>query len=158
MRGTPIVVPPPQASGLSVSKTFYSFTGGPVNLASLKQGDRVIVLVQGSSSRGQTTALAVDDALPAGFEIETTLSPDDAETGPFKFLGKLTTASVQEARDDRYMAAMSLPGNSHFAFAYVARAVTPGEFFLPGAQAIDMYHSAVFGRSGSGRLVVAAGP
>ena len=158
VRGTPIVVPPPQASGLSVSKTFFSFTGGPVNLASLKQGDRVIVLVQGSSSRGQTTALAVDDALPAGFEIETTLSPDDAETGPFKFLGKLTTASVQEARDDRYMAAMSLPGNSHFAFAYVARAVTPGEFFLPGAQAIDMYHSAVFGRSGSGRLVVAAGP
>ncbi|HEX7759717.1 MAG TPA: alpha-2-macroglobulin [Caulobacteraceae bacterium] len=158
VRGTPIATPTSETAGLSVTKTFYGFTGGPVNLASLKQGDRVIVLVRGDSSRGQTTALAVDDALPAGFEIETTLSPDDAQTGPFKFLGKLTTASVQEARDDRYMAAMSLPGHGHFALAYVARAVTPGDFFLPSAQAIDMYHAAVFGRSSPGRLVVAAGP
>jgi len=158
VRGTPIAPPPAEASGLSVSKTFYSFAGGPVNLATLKQGDRVIVLLKGHSSRGQTTAMAVDDALPAGFEIETTLSPDDAETGPFKFLGKLTTASVQEARDDRYMAAMSLPGNGDFAFAYVARAVTPGDFYLPGAQALDMYHASVFGHSAGGRMQVAAGP
>jgi uncharacterized protein YfaS (alpha-2-macroglobulin family) len=157
VRGTPLRVPPPESDGLSVTKTFYSFSGGAVNLASLKQGDRVIVLVSGHSSKGHSTALAVNDALPAGFEIETTLSPDDAQSGPFKFLGKLSSASVQEARDDRFVATMSLPGNDNFAFAYVARAVTPGEFFLPGAEAIDMYHASVFGHSQAGRLVVAPG-
>ena len=53
---------------------------------------------------------------------------------------------------------MDLGGGSTFAFAYVARAVTPGEFFLPGAQAVDMYHPAVAGRTAASRLVVAAGP
>ncbi len=114
--------------------------------------------IAGVSSRGQTVAMAVNDALPAGFEIETLLGPDDAQTGPFKFLGTLTSPDVQESRDDRYVAAMDLGGGKSFAFAYVARAVTPGEFFLPGTQAIDMYHPAVAGRSASGRLVVAAGP
>jgi uncharacterized protein YfaS (alpha-2-macroglobulin family) len=155
VRGTPLTVPAAESAGLSVTKTYYSFSGGPVDLANLRQGDRVIVLVKGTSSRGQTTSLAIDDPLPAGWEIETTLSPDDAQSGPFKFLGTLTTASVQEARDDRFVAAMQLPGNGNFAFAYVARAVTPGDFFLPGAQAIDMYHASIFGHSQAGRLVVA---
>ncbi|HZZ37003.1 MAG TPA: alpha-2-macroglobulin, partial [Caulobacteraceae bacterium] len=158
VRGTPIYAPPAEASGISVSKSFYSMGGAPVDLASVRQGERVIVRVAGVSSRGQTMSMAVNDALPAGFEIETLLGPDDAQSGPFKFLGTLTSPDVQEARDDRYVAAMDLGGGKSFAFAYVARAVTPGEFFLPGVQAVDMYHPAVAGRSASGRLTVAAGP
>jgi hypothetical protein len=50
----------------------------------------VIVLVSGRSMQARSTALVVDDALPAGFEIETTLGADDAQNGPFKFLGELT--------------------------------------------------------------------
>ncbi|HEY5071390.1 MAG TPA: alpha-2-macroglobulin [Caulobacteraceae bacterium] len=154
VRGTPIQAPGASSSGLSVTKTFYSMTGGSVNLAGLKQGDRLIVRVSGQSAQGRTLALAVNDALPAGLEIETTLGPDDAKTGPFKFLGELTTADVQESRDDRYVAALSLGGSKPFAFAYVARAVTPGDFFLPGAEALDMYHRSISGRTASGRLVV----
>jgi uncharacterized protein YfaS (alpha-2-macroglobulin family) len=92
----------------------------------------VIVLVSGRSMQARSTALVVDDALPAGFEIETTLGADDAQNGPFKFLGELTGPDVQESRDDRFIAALDLAGNKPFAMAYVARAVTPGEFFLPG--------------------------
>ena len=83
--------------------------------------------------------LVIDDALPAGFEIETVLGPDDAKDGPFKFLGELSAADAQETRDDRYVAAIDLPGGKPFAVAYVARAVTPGDFYLPGAEARDMY-------------------
>ncbi len=113
----------------------------------------------------------VDDALPAGFEIDSTLTPDDGDTaadadntvgsedrskakGPFAFLGALTQASVQERRDDRYVAAFTLPGNKSFAFAYVARAVTPGDFFLPGATAGDMYKPAVTARTGARRVKI----
>ncbi len=77
------------------------------------------------------------------------------ENGPYKFLGVLSDASAQESRDDRYVAAVTLAGNKPFAFAYVARAVTPGDFFLPGAEALDMYHPGVAARSSAGRLAVA---
>ncbi len=86
------------------------------------------------------------------------LSDDGKGGGPFRFLGKLTPTSVQEARDDRYVASMTLEGNKPFAVAYVARAVTPGDFFLPGAEARDMYHPGVAARTAAGRVRISAGP
>lgn len=51
---------------------------------------------------------------------------------------------------------MTVQGGQSFAVAYVARAVTPGGFFLPGVEARDMYHPGVFARSAAGRLSVQA--
>ena len=99
----------------------------------------------------------IDDALPAGFEVETVLGPEDAQKGPFKFLGTLSATGVQEARDDRYVAALTVEGRKGFAVAYVARAVTPGDFFLPGVEVRDMYRPAVSARSAPGRTRIAAG-
>jgi len=157
VRGTTTAAPDPQSSGVSVGKRFFAMRGGAVDPASLRQGDRVVVLVSGRSMQGRTVSLVVDDALPAGWEIETVLSPEDAKDGPFRFLGELSGVDVQEARDDRYIAALDLAGNQSFAMAYVARAVTPGDFFLPAAEARDMYRPSVNARSGSGRTTIAAG-
>jgi len=158
VRGTPTAAPGASANGLFISKRLLTMSGGAVDPATIRQGDRVIILVSGRSMQARSTALVVDDALPAGFEIETTLGADDAQGGPYKFLGELTGADVQESRDDRFIAAMDLEGNKPFALAYVARAVTPGEFFLPGAVAKDMYRPAIQARSESGRTVIAPGP
>jgi uncharacterized protein YfaS (alpha-2-macroglobulin family) len=157
IRGTPIAPPGAETHGLTIEKTYYSYSGGAVDLANVKQGDRIIVRVAGGSQQGRTVALAVDDALPAGFEIESVLGPDDTDKGPFKFLGTLTTPSTQESRDDRYVAALQLGGHQTFAVAYVVRAVTPGDFYLPGVQALDMYHADVEARSAGGRTVIAPG-
>lgn len=156
--GAPIAAPSAASNGLTLQKRMLSFTGGAVDAGALTQGDRVIVIVSGRSQQARTTALVVDDALPAGFEIETVLGPDDAQSGPFRFLGELSVADVQEARDDRYVAALDLPGREDFAFAYVARAVTPGDFLLPGAEAEDMYRPQVNARTGTGRVAIAPGP
>lgn len=156
--GAPTAPPAAQQNGLSLSKRLVSFTGGAVDPAALHQGDRVIVVVSGRSAQARTLALVVDDPLPAGFEIETVLGPDDAQNGPFRFLGQLSAADVQESRDDRYVAAMDLAGKANFSFAYVARAVTPGEFLLPGAQARDMYRPALNARTAAGRIGIAPGP
>jgi len=156
VRGTTIASPDPESSGVSVDKRFYTMTGGSIDPAALTQGDRVIVLVSGRSAQGRTVPLVIDDALPAGWEIETTLSPEDAKEGPFKFLGELTGMDAQEARDDRYIAAVDLPGNRAFAVAYVVRAVTPGDFFLPAPEVRDMYRPSVNARGGGGRTVIAA--
>lgn len=156
--GTPVAAPAAEQNGISLSKRLVGFDGGSVDVGSLIQGQRVIVVVSGRSSQARSMALVVDDPLPAGFEIETVLGPDDAQSGPFKFLGTLSSADVQEARDDRYVAALDLAGRSDFAFAYVARAVTAGDFLLPGAQAKDMYRPSLNARTGAGRTVIAPGP
>jgi len=153
--GTPVTPPPAEQNGLSLAKRLVGFTGGEVDPARVRQGDRVIVLVSGRSSQARSMALVIDDPLPAGFEIETVLGPDDAQNGPFRFLGELTAADVQESRDDRYVAALDLPGKSSFAFAYVARAVTPGDFLLPGAQARDMYRPSLNARTAATRTAIA---
>ncbi len=153
--GTPITAPDAEQHGVSVEKTYFTYAGAPVDLAQVKQGDRIIVRIAGGSQQGRTVALAVDDALPAGFEIESVLGPDDADKGPFKFLGSLTTPKAQESRDDRYVAALDLAGGKTFALAYVLRAVTPGDFYAPGAEILDMYHAGVNARTAGGRTDIA---
>jgi uncharacterized protein YfaS (alpha-2-macroglobulin family) len=157
VRGTSLGAPPSSSSGVTVQKTLYTLNGGAAPLEGLSQGARVIVRLSGQSLQGQSMLAVVDDALPAGFEIETVLGPEDAQDGPFKFLGKLTSVSVQEKRDDRYVAAMNLEGRKDFAVAYVARATTPGDFLLPGAEARDMYRPAVNARTAAGRVRIAPG-
>ena len=155
--GAPVAAPAASANGVSLSKQLFTFRGETANPEALRQGDRVIVLVSGRSNQARTTALVVDDPLPAGFEVETVLGEADAKDGPFKFLGKLSAASVQEARDDRFVAAMALEGHKEFAFAYIARAVTPGEFLLPGAEARDMYRPSIAARTSARRTAISPG-
>ena len=65
--------------------------------------------------------------------------------------------SLQEKRDDRYVAAFRLEGGRPFVLAYVVRAVTPGDFFLPGAEARNMYRPAISAHTAAGRLRIAGG-
>ena len=62
-----------------------------------------------------------------------------------------TTLIGFEASD---IASAELQGKQGFAVAYVARAVTPGDFYLPGAVARDMYHPAVFAQSAGRRAKI----
>jgi uncharacterized protein YfaS (alpha-2-macroglobulin family) len=156
--GAPVSAPPPASDGLTAGKTFFTLKGEYANPAALRQGARLIVLVQGHSLQARTTQLVVDDALPAGWEIESVLSQDDAgDKGPFKFLGKLSDAQLHEARDDRFVGSMALAGGKDYAFAYVVRAVTPGDFLLPGVEVRDMYRPTVVARTPAHRTTIAAG-
>ena len=162
VRGVPTSSPPAQSQGLAVETHVYTMNGAPADLGHLTQGQRVIVLIKGASRQERSSSVVIDDALPAGFEIETALGPDDAEgdgekgssNGPYKFLGRLVAPDAQESRDDRYVAAFKVQGAKDFAVAYVARAVTAGEFYLPGAEAHDMYRPALYARSSGGHASI----
>ena len=158
VRGTTLRAPEPASAGLTLAKAWFTRAGQTADPEHARQGDRIIVRLSGHSAEARTITLAVNDALPAGFEVEAVLSPADAKDGPYKFLGELTPAGAQEARDDRYVASMTLGGGKDFAVAYVARAVTPGDYFRPGAEAFDMYHAGVQARTAPGRLTVSAAP
>lgn len=63
---------------------------------------------------------------------------------------------MAEARDDRFVAAVDVRGRKRFTLAYVVRAITPGEFVMPGAVIEDMYRPGEFARTDVTRVSIAA--
>ncbi|MDZ4762719.1 MAG: alpha-2-macroglobulin [Alphaproteobacteria bacterium] len=155
-RGSPASAPPPAADGLTVDKQLWTPSGQAINGSAFTQGDRVIIAISAASSEARQTPLIIADLLPAGFEIEAVLRPEDAgATGPYRFLGELDIPNIAEARDDRFVAAIDLFDREAATLAYMVRAVTPGEFSMPGAVAEDMYRPDTFGRTPARTITVA---
>jgi uncharacterized protein YfaS (alpha-2-macroglobulin family) len=141
---------------LVADKQLWTPGGQQINGTSFRQGDRIIVAISAAASQARTTPLIVADLLPAGFEIEAVLRPEDAgATGPYRFLGELTLPNIAEARDDRFVAALDLFDRRPEKVAYMVRAVTPGTFTMPGVVAEDMYRPDTFSRTTSGTIEIA---
>ena len=162
--GTPGAALPPASDGLTLSKSIWSMSGTPADVSSLHQNDRVIVEVSGQMPNNVYHQMGVIDLLPAGLEIEQPLKGDDAKAYPF--LGTLTDASRQDARDDRFVAAFDIGQRYRplrpkgpepaptFHIAYIARAVSVGRFTLPAADAVDMYAPAIHARTAMGQMTI----
>jgi len=156
-RGAPDGPPPTAAEDLRLEKRITDTVGRPIN-STVAQGDRLVIALTVRPQRVALASYVIADLLPAGFEIEAVLNPEDAgPNGPYAFLGELDRPDIAEARDDRFVAAFEArrtPNGAPVRLAYLVRAVTPGEFALPGAVAEDMYKPQVFARTGSGRITV----
>ncbi|MFC7543135.1 hypothetical protein ACFQU2_31820 [Siccirubricoccus deserti] len=73
------------------------------------------------------------------------------------WLGTLSETVATPALDDRFAAALDLtPEAPEFRLAVRLRAVTAGQFELPGAQLEDMYRPQTFARQATGRITVQA--
>ncbi len=167
LNGPPKAAPPATSSGFNISKRVFTLTGEAADLSALRQGQRVVVLLSGAPEGQRLHPAVLVDLLPAGLEIESVLKPEDgaqrfsyeregARDGPFAWAGKISASRVAEARDDRFVAAADVRGES-FQFGYIARAVTPGAYTMPGAQVEDMYRPGVYGRTAPGRVLIAPG-
>jgi len=158
--GSPTAAPAPASQGFDLSKQIFMRDGRPANPATVKQNDRLVVVLTAGSRSDRVHPAIIADLLPAGFEIEAILTPEDGEnegsSGPYKWVGPIAWTKVSEARDDRYVAAIDLFSRTPVRLAYLVRAVTPGEFVLPGAVIEDMYRPGVFARTGGGRVTIAA--
>jgi hypothetical protein len=154
-RGTPAEAPEPEANLLFARKTIWNADGSPADLSSITQGDRLIVAIEIGNVEQRRAPLIVADLLPAGFEIEAIVQPSEAgENGVYSWLGRIDSARLQEARDDRYVAAVEVYGRRTERYAYSVRAVTPGRFTIPGAVVEDMYRTDVFARTEAGEVVI----
>lgn len=156
--GAPASAPPPVAQGFTVTKRVATRDGRPADLANVRQNDRLVVVISGQAAARRLHPAIVADLLPAGFEIESILNPEDGATrgnsGPYRWVGEISRPRIAEARDDRFVAALDVR-NDRFTLAYVVRAVTPGNFAMPGVVVEDMYKPGVVGRTGTERLTVA---
>ena len=171
VRGSPKDAAPAMANGLTLTKRYFTTDGKPLDPASVPQNRRFIVVLQGASTDHVVHRLALVDLLPAGWEIEGIVKPDQAPD----FLDQITRPRVREARDDRLVVALDIGADAyyyrdwitdedkeadsearkgHFTVAYVVRAVTPGTFTLPEAVVEDMYRPGVMARTAAGRVRV----
>jgi uncharacterized protein YfaS (alpha-2-macroglobulin family) len=147
---------PAESSGYTVSHQVFKPDGTPADLSKVRQTDLLVVVLKGTRKNpGPAARTLIVDLLPAGFEIQNASAPSGDTAGAYSWLKDLSSADYTEARDDRYIAAMDLPGGTaNFALAYVVRAVTPGEFKYPALDVEDMYEPETYGRTAMGRLVV----
>ncbi|MCB2098940.1 MAG: hypothetical protein KDE05_15020, partial [Parvularculaceae bacterium] len=160
--GSPTSPPPALAQGFSLTKRIATRDGQAVDPTAIRQNDRLVIVIAGKADADRLHPAVIADLLPAGFEIEAVLRPEDgaqdgASSGPYKWAGKLSWTKVAEARDDRFVAAIDLYDNRNgFTLAYLVRAVTPGDYVFPGAVIEDMYRPGVFARTAVSKIKISA--
>jgi len=170
--GTPAAAPPPMSQGYQLSVTTYTISGTELDVSKLRQNDRFIVKISGNVDDDARHRTIIDAPLPAGWEIETVTH----DAGDYPFLGPLSKPSVEQAMDDRFIAAVDLGGgwpwlsddsdsvdnpsnnkkslaSNAFAVAYIVRVVTPGTFSRPETVVQDMYRPTEMARTAGGSTV-----
>jgi len=169
VQGTPAIALPAAANGLTLKKTVWTMSGAPADLSAMKQNDRLMVVVEGQMANNFYRQMVALDLLPAGLEIEMPVAGDDGKAYPW--LDTLSDVTVEEARDDRFVAAFTigsqnqekpdpkkpLPPPPTFRLAYIARAVTAGTFVMPAADVSEMYAPAIHARTDMGTIAISAG-
>ena len=165
INGFPKENPEPKATAFTIAKTLYRMDGSKFEGGDIKQGERLIVKLHYTSKIQAARMVVIADMLPAGFEIETILGPKDAllqngKKGVYDWLGKIAEFDITEARDDRFIA--SKRHQRWYKYdkgenaAYIVRAVTPGEFAMPGALIEDMYRAQDLARTAIGKITISS--
>mgnify|MGYP000996617198 FL=1 len=155
------------SAGMSVNKTILALDGTPLNLATMRQNDRAIVVISGQMANNLFREMAVLDLLPAGWEIEGPVRRNEDGSSVYPFLPELAAATSVVARDDRFVSTFTIgstwrssdPNTNQvrpvFTVAYVVRAITPGNFTVPAAQVEDMYAPQIMGRTALSAVTIA---
>jgi uncharacterized protein YfaS (alpha-2-macroglobulin family) len=141
------------AQGYVIERRYVTLDGAPVDATTVETGTRLVAVLRVTPATGGGGRLMIDDALPAGLEID---NPNLLRAGDIAALGWLDPATPEHAefRADRFLAAVDLRDDTPFELAYIVRAVTPGSYHHPAALVEDMYRPALRGTTASGRLTV----
>jgi uncharacterized protein YfaS (alpha-2-macroglobulin family) len=151
--GLPAQPEPADRAGMRVARRFLTLDGQALNLDTLRQGQVFLLVLEGRAETGETHRALLQQGLPAGWEIQSRLPPGEQPGQPF--LGALSDAEAFPALDDRFAAAADLTVERPMVrYAVRVRAVTAGNFELPGAEIQDMYRPGIFARQGVARITV----
>jgi uncharacterized protein YfaS (alpha-2-macroglobulin family) len=128
--------------------------GETLDIARLTVGDRFVAVLEVTPHEQLGARLIIDDPLPAGVEIDNPSLLRSGDVGALDWL-ETTDATHAEFRSDRFIAAVETTSDDKsILLAYVARAVSPGEFHHPAASVEDMYRPTRRARTDTGRLTV----
>ena len=156
LRGVPKVAPPASTDGYAIERHYYTLDGKPANPAEIGQGDRLVVVVEVTPIDSGPARLMIDDPLPAGFEIDNPAILRGGDVAALDWLQLTGEAKHTEFRSDRFLAAVDQGDGETgtWRFAYIVRAVSPGEFVHPAALVQNMYDPSRRGRTAEGRVSI----
>ena len=153
--GVPEVPPEAGGVGYTITRSYYTPEGEALDLSTLRVGDRVVSVLEVRPDRGVAGGrLIIDDALPAGFEIDNANLLREGDIRALDWLRTHDAAEMTEARADRFLAAVDWTSDSPLRLAYIARAVSAGRFHHPAAKVEDMYRPTNRAISATGRVVI----
>ncbi|MBB96016.1 MAG: PAN domain-containing protein [Rhodobacteraceae bacterium] len=152
--GVPEVAPEAGGAGYVITREYYAMDGQRRDPGQWAVGERFVTVLRVSSAEPVGARLIIDDPLPAGFEIDNPSLLRSGDVGALSWLDP-TEADHAEFRSDRFVAAVNSRGGASVTLAYVARAVSPGQFHHPAATVEAMYRPDRRARTGSGRVVIA---
>jgi hypothetical protein len=143
--GTPTRAQPTTRDDLRITRKFYTTDGEPWKGGRLNEGDLLIGAIEVHSNQSMNDALVVD-LVAGGLEVEN-LNLTDAsqwenvtiDGTTLSERGNEATIRFEEYRDDRYVAAIQMYGESTAKLYYLVRAVSPGDYIMPPPTVEDMY-------------------
>ncbi|KIC49601.1 alpha-2-macroglobulin family protein [Tateyamaria sp. ANG-S1] len=150
--GVPAVAPEAGGYGYSISRSAFSMEGTPVD-GPWRIGERRAIVLTITPFEEVGARLIVDDPLPAGIEIDNPRLIRSGDVSGLDWLEQVNTEHA-EFRSDRFLAAVNHTGSNAFRLAYIARAVSPGNFHHPAALVEDMYRAEYRAVTDTGRMVV----
>ncbi|MBL8587259.1 MAG: alpha-2-macroglobulin family protein [Methylobacteriaceae bacterium] len=158
--GNPIVPEPAAEQGYKVERSFYRLGGQKLEGQTVKQNERLVVVLKVTESEARYARLLLVDKLPAGLEIDNPKLVEGGSLEGLDWLKQEVDPAHTEYRDDRFVAAFDRQSrqSAFFSVAYVVRAVAPGRYVLPPAVVEDMYRPERFGRTAFGTFEVTAAP
>ncbi|CUH79831.1 alpha-2-macroglobulin family protein [Tropicibacter naphthalenivorans] len=150
--GVPDVATDATGYGYALSRDYYTLDGQKIS-GPVEAGTRLVAVLTIHPAEKTRARLIVDDALPAGFEID---NPSLLRSGDVRALDWLDTFSAEHAefRSDRFIAALDYGGTKPIRLAYILRAVSPGTFHHPAALVEDMYRPDYRATTASGQVTV----
>ena len=147
--GVPQVAPPAESNGYAITRSYYTLDGQEADPATIGQGDRLVTVLEVQPVDANFARLIIDDPLPAGFEIDNPAILRGGDVAALDWLELTGEAAHTEFRSDRFVAAVNKAADdtNPIRFAYIVRAVSPGEFIHPAAIVEDMYQPERRGRT-----------
>ncbi len=150
--GVPEAAPEAGGVGYTIVRRYLTPEGAEADSDDLRVGDRLVVLLEVRPDRGVAGGrLMIDDALPAGFEIE---NANLLRAGDVAGLAPSADAAMTEARADRFLAAVDWTSGVPLQLAYIVRAVSAGDFHAPAPAVEDMYRPTNRAVGSTGRVTI----
>jgi uncharacterized protein YfaS (alpha-2-macroglobulin family) len=142
------------SSHMTLRQRFFAADGSPLNPRDIRQNATFTMVLEAREPDAVAGATAsVVQGLPGGWEIAGRFG--DGEVAAMPWLGTLSHADAQPASGERFAAIGRVDAEDHvFRVAVRLRAVSLGDFELPGAQAADMYRPDVSAALADGRALV----
>ena len=136
--GVPETPPQADGNGYAISRAYYTMDGVELDGTGFAVGDRFVTVVTVKPFEDGSARLMIDDPLPAGVEIDNPSLLRSGDIGALDWLEPSDTEMAQ-FRSDRFIAAVNQEGSGAITLAYVARAISPGDYRRPAASVEDMY-------------------